>query len=253
MPTTTVKEIIQVEEVVQPARFRWRTEKQWSRKGHILIPSGTMGSGKSTVVRVLLRKYDGAVMDEDTLRAASRYLEDDLLSGNYGLAPEFRLIPSHTTRPKRDGDFSGEYIYHSNESFDALEKAGKFAWMVPVGGHRYGTLTRDIKAALTKPVVGVMTATPDTILEKIEVTWIDQGDILPLYIDSPHRKDWMALRGGLAEEKIQFREEENLRWDKMVDRATVRFWRIENRDEGNLWPVLQELAHVISKMKRHQD
>ncbi|OHA58662.1 MAG: hypothetical protein A2571_02740 [Candidatus Vogelbacteria bacterium RIFOXYD1_FULL_44_32] len=248
-----MREMIQVGEVAQmaqPKRFRWHPEKDWPRKGHILIPSGTMGSGKSTVLRILLREYNGSSIDEDTLRAASRYFEDDLLSAHYGLAPKFRLIPSHTTRPERAGDFRGEYIHHTEAEFKALSAQGEFAWVVTVGQYLYGTTVEDIHLAITQPVVGILTATPETILQCLEVTWIDQGDIVPLYIDSPHRVEWMGLRGGLTESELEFREARNKRWDTMVAHSGIGFWRIENCHHDILLPVVKELAHVISKMKR---
>ncbi len=210
-----------------------------------------MGSGKSTLMRIIFRLFQGASVDENVLRAASRYLHDDLLSRVYGLAPEFRLISSHTTgRPPRDGDFPGEYIAHDKEEFADMEAAGEFAWVEKVGNYQYGTLVEDFCACLTRPVIGVFTTTPDTVTDKLQVTWVDQGDVVPVYVNSVLRRERMLRRGGLDEEVVEMREKKNRWWDQKVKHCAIRFRGISNDDDENLHPMLLSAAEIMAGLKR---
>ena len=55
---------------------------------------------------------------------------------------------SYTTRAKRPSDEPGEYIYLSQEEFDAVSKSGAFLWEARTYVNRYGTKKEDIDKGL---------------------------------------------------------------------------------------------------------
>ena len=85
----------------------------------LVILSAVSGTGKSTVVAELLKRY-----------------------------PRLRLSVSHTTRAMRPGEQDGvHYHFVSRPEFEALRDAGGFAEWTEYAGNLYGTAHQTIKAA----------------------------------------------------------------------------------------------------------
>lgn len=60
----------------------------------------------------------------------------------------FTFSVSATTRPPREGEEDGvDYLFVSDERFDAMVRAGEMAEWAVVHGHRYGTPTANLEAA----------------------------------------------------------------------------------------------------------
>ena len=63
----------------------------------------------------------------------------------------FRMLPSTTTRRRRDSDIENEYRYVTHEEYENLARiAGRLMWDVPAGnaGDRYGTDITDVMTAI---------------------------------------------------------------------------------------------------------
>ncbi|NVM23579.1 MAG: guanylate kinase [Desulfobacterales bacterium] len=88
-------------------------------KGLLFIISGPSGTGKSTVLRVILEKR-----------------------------PELRYSISYTTRPPREGEQDGvDYDFISKDAFRKKMDSGEFAEWAEVHGELYGTPGRFLDEA----------------------------------------------------------------------------------------------------------
>lgn len=87
------------------------------RRGMLLIISGPSGTGKGTLVKML--------MDSD---------------------PSFRFSCSVTTRKPREGELEGvHYHFVSEAEYAAMVQNGEFLEHASVHGHSYGTLRRPVE------------------------------------------------------------------------------------------------------------
>ncbi len=87
------------------------------KKGLVFVVSAPAGTGKTTLVRMLIEEFPGAVVKSI----------------------------SCTTRPPRTGEIA-DYDYHflSKEAFEAKIKAGDFLEYAEVFGHFYGTSKSEV-------------------------------------------------------------------------------------------------------------
>ncbi len=91
------------------------------RRGLMLVLSSPSGAGKTTISRSLLAH------DE-----------------------ELMLSVSATTRPMRPGEVDGkDYVFVTEEQFEAMAVAGEFLEHARVFDHRYGTPAAPVEAALS--------------------------------------------------------------------------------------------------------
>lgn len=92
------------------------------RRGLMLILSSPSGAGKTTLSR--------------------RLLKDD---------PEVMLSISVTTRPARPGEANGkDYVFVSDNEFQAMAERDELLEWATVFGHRYGTPKKPVEVALEK-------------------------------------------------------------------------------------------------------
>ncbi len=89
------------------------------QRGAVIVISAPSGTGKSTLIRRLLRTVSGLTFSV-----------------------------SHTTRPPRPGERDGrEYFFVGRAEFRRLIRAGEFVEWARVFGHYYGTSRRQIEQA----------------------------------------------------------------------------------------------------------
>ena len=224
-------------------------EFDYDLPGTIIGVSGTMGSGKSTVVRILTGQTEGLSLERQSFVHSHHRLLLAHARGQFGLdlTGQIRIIPSYTDRPPRGDEINGEYVHLSTAEFLARVEKGFFSWWVRVGPCYYGTSEADIVSILEQGLLGVMNITPDTVINHIEPSWFNErGKFRALYVNSNYRALWMAGRGGLSDQEIQLREERNCRWDVLVKESQrVDFYHIHNNEEGDLQnPVLDLVAFL---------
>ena len=220
--------------------------------GTIIGVSGTMGSGKSTFVRILTGQTEGLSLEGQSFIHFHHRLLLAHARGQFGLdlTGQIRIIPSYTDRPPRGDEINGEYVHLSTTEFLARTKEGFFSWWVRVGPCHYGTSQADIISVLEQGLLGVMNITPDTVIEHIEPSWFNErGKFRALYVNSNHRALWMAVRGGLSEEEIKLREERNCRWDELVKESQgVAFCHINNNKVGDLKDPVLDLVSFLGRI-----
>lgn len=155
--------------------------------GTIITISGASGSGKTT-------------------------LADHLLS----LGPQYRMVESATTRPPRERDRSGEFLYLSPGEFEQRERENKFLWITPpIHGTRYGTLRESVGKALVGDCVSIMIITIEYLSVLRFYAARDARNIVGLYVLSPGEailNERLRKRGDGAQD-IEKRIEECVDWD----------------------------------------
>ncbi len=217
--------------------------------GTIIGVSGTMGSGKSTFVRILTGQTEGLPLERQSFVWSHYQLLLAHARGQFGLdlTGQIKIIPSYTDRPPRGDEINGEYVHLSTAEFLDRAEKGFFSWWVRVGSCHYGTSEADIVSVLEQGLFGVINITPDTVIDYIEPSWFNErGKFQALYVNSNHRELWMAVRGGLSDQEIKLREERNRRWDALVQESQgVNFYHICNNKVGDLKdPVLDLVAFL---------
>ncbi|MEX0910402.1 MAG: hypothetical protein WDZ73_01470 [Candidatus Paceibacterota bacterium] len=226
--------------------------KVGSLSGSVIGVSGTMGSGKSTFVRILTGQTEGLVDEAKELVYGNHRLLAAYCRGQFGfdITGQVEIIPSYTDRPERGDEMEGEYVHVSTEEFLAKKAEGFFAWEVGVGPYHYGTCQRDLLSVLRRNVWGVINITPNTVLDHIQSSFLyEPKRFKALYVNSTHRVRWMRSRGGLTEEVVRQREEQNRLWDQLVAESRgVSFHRINNDETGNLSGPVIDLAGFLSQI-----
>lgn len=188
--------------------------------GRIITLTGASGSGKSTL--------------------AGRVLEN---------APNALMIPSHSTRERRESDVPGEYAYCTREAFFANVAVLAFAWVVQHSGNWYGTLKRDLDACVAMPgVIGMAIVTPSTV-PKLRA-YLEARGVLgahtPLYVLNPGEsivRRRLEMRGE-SRESIARRIESEREWDGIAGVSGVPYVYIRN--DGSLEEAYAQLVRAIS-------
>ena len=146
-------------------------------RGLVVVLSGFSGAGKGTIMKHLLRKYEG----------------------------QYHLSISATTRAKRQGEEEGrEYFFKTREEFDQMIEAGEFLEYATFNGNSYGTPRGYVEQLITEG--------KDVILE-IEVQGALQvrkifPDALLLFVTPPSAealKQRLLCRGTESDEVVRQR------------------------------------------------
>ena len=218
--------------------------------GVILCVSGAMGAGKSTLVRILTGNVQG-LTNQDLIRFIihhHRLLKDCLRSQfHLDLSDRVGVVPSYTTRAKRGDEMDGEYIFVNRDDFLEMIDGHRLAWWAEVNNRFYGTLWTDLSEQLVKPGFGVVNVTPETVVYHIYPKLFKTGRFKAVYVDSPHRQEWMSNRGGLSPDVVHSREEINQNWDRLVTGAGDMFVRLENDEAGNLHNLIHDLSGLLGR------
>lgn len=118
----------------------------------IFTLTGVSGSGKTTIMRELLKRN-----------------------------ANIKVLPSITTRTKRDSDVPGEYRYIGEKEFENMQQNNAFLWDVDMHGSFYGTAKVDVDYALKANHKSIMLLVPEVISILKSYTHF----VLSFYIISP--------------------------------------------------------------------
>ncbi|MDE2213276.1 MAG: guanylate kinase [Patescibacteria group bacterium] len=190
------------------------------KEGTLILVVGLPGSGKGTLISYAKKHF-----------------------------PSIVFPISWTTRPKRPGEREGE-VYHfvAEEEFSRAVSAGEFLeWVSIDGGHRYGTLRREILLPLSEG---------KTLLREVEVAGakklralLPEVDIVYIFIDGGPWEDLskrMLERAPMSEEEL---EERHKRYERELSFKSEAKYVIENV-YGKLGEVEQEFSDIISRIER---
>lgn len=122
----------------------------------------------------------------------------------------YRLAPSHTTRPMREGETNGfPYYFITDEEFERMNSSNEFLQTTNVHGYKYGMARATINAILDEgliPIVDLVSSSLPPYIEefgrdKLFIVFIDAP--LPLLFRRMTSRDGEAdrerLRSGLVE------------------------------------------------------
>lgn len=130
-------------------------------RGRLIVLSAPSGAGKTTL--------------SNRMRAAH---------------PEWVFSISATTREPRDHEINGaDYIFLSNERFDAYIEEGWFVEWEEVHGHRYGTLKNTIEENL---VAGHTVILDVDVKGGVNIKKHFRDDTIAIFVDVPDRETLVA-------------------------------------------------------------
>ena len=179
------------------------------KQGSLVVVSGFAGTGKGTVMKELLKRYDS-----------------------------YALSVSATTRSPREGEVDGrEYFFKTKEEFEKMIEAGEFVEYACYVGNYYGTPKKYVEEQMA---VG-----KDVILE-IEIQGALEikekfPQALLLFIAPPSAdvlKQRLTDRGTETQEVI----------DKRLARAVEESQGIENYDYLVVNDILDECVETVHHM-----
>ena len=179
----------------------------------ILIFAGRPGSGKTTIVKELLSRFDDWV-----------------------------YVRAITTRQPRENDLVGQYEHTNEEDFDLREKAGEF--LLPVKIHGY-------KSAIKKSAIeelgrshasyGVIVLEPNSVKEFMG----SAIDSVPIYVEGGDSKVLEArlLRRGDDESAVKEKLLESDSWDVEAHENNIPYLHVDNtgRIENTINQILKSL------------
>ncbi|MFH1156457.1 MAG: guanylate kinase [Pseudomonadota bacterium] len=183
-----------------------------SRRGKIIVVSAPSGAGKTSLCRIILKRF-----------------------------PELSYSVSHTTRPPRTGEINGlDYFFITHEAFEQRIREGAWAEWARVHGNCYGTSREFIQEALTRG---------SSLLLDIDVQGAAQikaafPEAVRVFIMAPSRdilEKRLRSRGTDSEDVIQKRLENAVR--EMEYKDTYEYCIINDV----LDDTVRELAAIIEK------
>ncbi len=156
-----------------------------------IVLTGTSGAGKTSVARKLAEMGGG-----------------------------FTLVQALTTRKKRQGDATGEYVYVSHEEFAKSDKQGDLLVKSKYRGDNYGIATKTLQELINGGRVPVLVVTPESVPQFVE-TWLNKTNerppFLTIFLDAPDNilDDRLKDRGEqkantITEQRLHDREYEKL-------------------------------------------
>ena len=186
---------------------------------HILSLTGSSGVGKTTIARALISAL-----------------------------PNAQMVTSYTTRKARETDITGEYVYVSEESFSASERAGEFLWTATHAGMHYGTKAEQIKNICDADALGIMILVPE-VISKLRAYLTSLGKLsthVPVFVISPEREVLLARLATRSDavRDTERRLAEASPWEERIRAEGVPFHFIPNG--GAVEEAVQEVTSLLA-------
>ncbi|MCX5770306.1 MAG: hypothetical protein NTZ09_08555 [Candidatus Hydrogenedentes bacterium] len=184
-----------------------------------IVLTGTQGSGKMTIARVLMQ------------------------CGN------FMLVPAVTTRQRRDDDVQGEYSYLTRDEFDELAKSDELLTKVTYGGFSYGIRKQDVEQ-ISENSVPILIVSPEsarhlTASFELKSGYEHDNKYMTVFLDAPdgYLGERLGARG--APTLLQSEREER-RTDReqqeQQEHAIYSLRNVDVDDTANLILALWDLS-----------
>ncbi len=185
----------------------------------IISLTGPSGAGKTTIAQALFRQY-----------------------------PQLVMIPSLTSRQRRESDLPGDFVYVSREEFSKRKEAGELLWDVEAHGTLYGTAKAAIDEALARRHPSLIILVPE-IVKFLFDRYPDR--YLPIFIEPPPEEILRArlvLRGE-SEETINRRLSDCRDWSAQAHASSLPYRFVHNH--GPIEETVQEIAHILRLATGH--
>lgn len=140
--------------------------------------------------------------------------------------PDWKLVPSRTSRAPRSTDLASEYIYDvSEEEFARMMKSGESLWEVKAHGNTYATARSDIFEAAGSSSVYIMLITPNAISILRDFLKTGRGSLLHFYLLSPSEEELRKrlARRNTSEEEISQRISDCQAWDSEAINSEIPY------------------------------
>lgn len=140
--------------------------------------------------------------------------------------PDWKLVPSYTSRAPRQTDMPGEYVYNvSPEEFARMMKSGESLWEVKEHGNTYATARSDVSEAAGKLGPHIMLITPNTVGTLREFLKTEQRSLLHFYLLSPSEEELRKrlARRNASKEGISQRISDCQTWDSEAINSEIPY------------------------------
>jgi len=187
--------------------------------GEIVTISGTTCAGKTTAARMLIGQQ------------------------------EFRMVPSLTTRAKRDSDLPGEYVRVTGDELEELNLSGHLIWSVTYGDASYGTTFKSIaEVAKSDGRKGIMILTPDIlpVLSEFMGNCFPSAKLFHFFLNSPPDDLLLerAKQRGDDLKKFASRLKQSAEWEAQANASHLQFHFVEN--VGTPQDMLTQFLQVLN-------
>lgn len=183
-------------------------------RGHLVLLMAPSGSGKSLLLEYVKKSI-----------------------------PELRFAVSCTTRPMRPGEREGD-VYHfvSPEAFDERIARGDFLEWAEYGGHRYGTLEREILEPLRIGQVVLREVELQGVLQIIKR--LGRRNVTVIYVEAG---DWETLAQRITARAPIDPAELELRHQRFLSESAAKHLadHIVENGEGRLAEAEAELTAIL--------
>ena len=190
-----------------------------TRKGMLLVISGPSGTGKGTLIKML--------MEQD---------------------PSLVFSVSATTRAPREGEIDGvHYHFVSDEKYDQLVAEGAFVEYANVHGKRYGTLRSEVYGRLEKGENVVLDIDVQGALNVIA----NEKEKVSIFLLPPSMKELrrrLTDRGTETPEQVETRLH-NAIWE--ITQKDMYEYKVINDDMNECLRVLQAIIEAEKHASAH--
>ena len=190
-----------------------------TRKGMLLVISGPSGTGKGTLIKMLMEKD-----------------------------PTLVFSVSATTRAPREGEIDGvHYHFVSDEKYDQLVAEGAFVEYANVHGKRYGTLRSEVYGRLEKGENVVLDIDVQGALNVIE----SEKEKVSIFLLPPSMQELrrrLTDRGTETPEQIETRLH-NAIWE--ITQKDKYEYKVINDDMNECLRVLQAIIEAEKHASAH--
>lgn len=184
------------------------------KQGKLVIISGPGGSGKNTILNLLLNKN-----------------------------PSFGHIVTATTHPIRIGEVEGrDHYFLSSQEFQAKISQRELVEYTKSRGYLFGTLKKPLEEALESGVTGVMEITVDGGLS-IKQLYPNQTTLIFINLDKRELEARMRLRDIDSEAAIRRRLAEA---DKEIELGKSRYDHIVENPTGHPEEAVLQIEKILT-------
>ena len=188
---------------------------QVERTGMLLIISGPSGTGKGTLVKMLM--------------------END---------PSFRFSCSVTTRKPRVGEIEGvHYYFVSDEEYEQMVANGEFLEHATVHGHHYGTLRKPVEELMKQGYNVLLDIDPQGAISVME----NADDYVSVFILPPSFEDLrVRLHTRNSDDPVEI--------ERRLNNARGEVKKVERYQyaliNDNLELAFSQLQHIVNAEKQ---
>ena len=216
------------------------TMKQGSNSSSYILPASLSTPPLNAI------RYSDMIL---TLTGASGAGKTTIAERLIATLPDAHFLTSYTTRAVRPSDLPGEYVYLSDDTFDAMETRGDFLWTARVADTRHGTTKSSLQMALDDNAsISIMILVPEVMTKLYEFADAlgRRASVRSILVCTPSEQLLRARMRDRGDEdaKIDARIAATLDYEANACATGIGFIEITN--EGDVDEAVRAIADAIN-------